>query len=106
MRSCTTIFKKQKRCLICGKKSKGVLCDRCANERRTMGNKKDRKNGQVDNDVSNDDEELQPFTKERYDEIKTNAAKVGIKILTKWRKNLKNIRVAPVVLDEECDIYK
>lgn len=40
------------------------------------------------------------FTKERYDEIKRQAESMGIIILTKYRKGLKNIRVGDIVLDD------
>ena len=46
-------------------------------------------------------EEQGVFTKERYDEIKKRADEQGIKILTKWRKGLNNIRVEPIVLTED-----
>ncbi len=45
-------------------------------------------------------EEQIAFTKERYDEIKERADASGIKILTKWRRGLKNIKVEPIVLRE------
>jgi hypothetical protein len=40
------------------------------------------------------------FTKEEYDDIKKRANEQGIKILTKYRKNLVNIAVEPIVLWE------
>ena len=55
---------------------------------------------QVDNIASNHTDETNTFAKERYDVIVRRADKLGIKILTKWRKGLKNIRVAPIVLGE------
>lgn len=46
-------------------------------------------------------EELTAYTKERYDQIKKRADDAGIKILTKWRKGLKNIKIEPIVLWEK-----
>ena len=46
-------------------------------------------------------EVVEPFTKERYDEIKKRADEAGVEILTKWRKGLKNIKIAPIILSEE-----
>ena len=52
------------------------------------------------NKNKNNNQDTKAFTKERYDEIVKNADELGIKILTKWRKGLINIRVAPIILDE------
>jgi len=38
------------------------------------------------------------FTKEEYDQLVKRADRAGIKILTKWKKGLKNIKVEPIVL--------
>jgi len=45
-------------------------------------------------------EDQSAFTRERYDEVCKKAEELGITILTKYRKGLKNIRVGDIVLDE------
>jgi len=46
------------------------------------------------------DEDQSVFTQERYNEICKRAEEMGITIITKYRKGLKNIRVGDIVLDE------
>ena len=46
------------------------------------------------------DEDQAVFTRERYDEICKRAEELGIKIVTKYRKGLKNIRTGDIVLEE------
>jgi hypothetical protein len=44
------------------------------------------------------------YSKERYDEMKKRADETGIVFLTKWRKGLKNIKIAPIVLGEHKEV--
>ena len=46
------------------------------------------------------DEDQAVFTRERYDKICKRAEELGITIITKYRKGLKNIRVGDIVLEE------
>jgi len=48
--------------------------------------------------MSNEDQDV--FTQERYNEICKRAEEMGITIITKYRKGLKNIRVGDIVLEE------
>jgi len=43
-------------------------------------------------------EELKPFTKKRYNEIKKKSEENNIKILTPWKKGLKYIELEPIIL--------
>ena len=43
------------------------------------------------------------FTRERYDEICKHAEELGITIVSKYRKGMKNIRVGDIVLNNKYD---
>ena len=45
--------------------------------------------------------EQRAFTREQYDRIIERSKKGGVKIITKYRKGLKNIKCEPIVLSEE-----
>lgn len=38
------------------------------------------------------------WTKERYDKFKAYAELMGMKVKSKWRKNLRNLSMEPIVL--------
>ena len=46
------------------------------------------------------DEDQAVFTRERYDKICKRAEELGITVIIKYRKGLKNIRVGGIVLEE------
>jgi hypothetical protein len=48
------------------------------------------------------EENIQPFSKERYDEICQNANKMGYAIITKWRKGVKFLRVGKSIDKPYC----
>ena len=51
------------------------------------------------------EEDQAVFTRERYDEICKRAEELGITIITKYRKGLKNIRTGDIVLEENKPAY-
>jgi hypothetical protein len=49
------------------------------------------------------EENTEPFSKEKYDEICQNAENMGYAIITKWRKGVKFLRVGKIVNTKSLD---
>ena len=48
-------------------------------------------------------EELTPFTRERFDELKALYEGHGYKVLSKWRPGIKRLRLDDIVLTSRVD---
>lgn len=48
-------------------------------------------------------ETLEPFTRERFDELKARYEAAGYKVITRWRSGVKSIRLGDIVLGVRRD---
>jgi len=48
-------------------------------------------------------EEVEPYTKEKFEEIKARLIDAGYTTKTKWRKGLKTITLEPIILGYRKD---
>jgi len=49
-------------------------------------------------------DKIEPYTKEKFEEIKAKLTDAGYTTKTKWRKGLKTISLEPIILEYRKDV--